>query len=330
MKFYVALLLLFFGTQVEAKKKISIIGCFGFNCKDSQLLFDEHASFRDCIHLPYVALKRELITLGHEVVIVNGIEDLNDSDVIISFHPDVESINHISIKASKIYISLEPPIVNTKIFDPVYTTAFDKVIMLCQDYADGKKFYKCNYPQARNSMIPDLVPFSEKKLCTMVVGNKSSSHPLELYTERVRAIEFFENNHPSDFDLYGLHWPSSYRSYRGSIVDKIDCLKKYKFALCYENSHSIKGYITEKIFDAFFAGCVPIYFGAPDITDYIPKECFIDRRNFKSNEDLYAFLENITQESYQEYITHIRSFLSSSKMELFSIQNFVKTIISHV
>ena len=41
------------------------------------------------------------------------------------------------------------------------------------------------------------------------------------------------------------------------------------------------GYISEKIFDCFFAGTVPLYLGAPDIEDYIPADTFIDLRQFR-------------------------------------------------
>ena len=39
---------------------------------------------------------------------------------------------------------------------------------------------------------------------------------------------------------------------------------------------NVNGYVTEKIFDAFKAGCVPVYWGAENITKYVPAECFID------------------------------------------------------
>jgi hypothetical protein len=42
------------------------------------------------------------------------------------------------------------------------------------------------------------------------------------------------------------------------VDSKKNTLEKYKFSICYENARDIPGYITEKIFDCFFAGCVPI------------------------------------------------------------------------
>ena len=44
------------------------------------------------------------------------------------------------------------------------------------------------------------------------------------------------------------------------VCDKIEWLKSYKFNICFENG-SYPGYLTEKLFDAFMAGCVPIYWG---------------------------------------------------------------------
>ena len=49
---------------------------------------------------------------------------------------------------------------------------------------------------------------------------------------------------------------------------------QYKFIAAFENSHT-NGYITEKIFNVFFAGCIPIYDGAPNIGKFINPQSFI-------------------------------------------------------
>lgn len=54
---------------------------------------------------------------------------------------------------------------------------------------------------------------------------------------------------------------------------------------------AMDGYITEKIIDCFYAGTIPLYLGAPDIDKYIPKDCYIDCRDFKSWTEM---LEKIT------------------------------------
>ena len=43
--------------------------------------------------------------------------------------------------------------------------------------------------------------------------------------------------------------------------DKINYLKKFKFNICPENINT-KNYVTEKIFEAIQADCIPIYYGS--------------------------------------------------------------------
>lgn len=57
--------------------------------------------------------------------------------------------------------------------------------------------------------------------------------------------------------------------------------RKYRFVICMENS-SHKGYVTEKIVNAMLAGCIPIYWGAPDIASHFNPASFI---HVKSRED---------------------------------------------
>ena len=88
---------------------------------------------------------------------------------------------------------------------------------------------------------------------------------------------------------------------------------------------SSNGYITEKIFDCFFAGCVPVYWGAEDITDYIPKDIFIDFRKFKDFEQLDNYLRNIDEETYRSMIAKTEEFLNSEMFgKLFSVGAYVK------
>jgi alpha(1,3/1,4) fucosyltransferase len=148
-----------------------------------------------------------------------------------------------------------------------------------------------------------------------------------LYSQRKAAIDFFERYAPQNFDFFGFGWPSTnYKTYKGIANNKTNTLKNYKFSICYENICNIHGYITEKIFGSFVAGCVPIYWGAEDVTDYIPKNCFIDKRNFKTLHDLYSFISAMKQDEYDAYIENIKRFLKSEQAHYFSIENFMYTL----
>lgn len=61
------------------------------------------------------------------------------------------------------------------------------------------------------------------------------------------------------------------RTYNDSAVQKY---RAYKFVVCCENSR-IPGYITEKFANAYLAGAVPIYLGAPDVNQWFNPKSFI-------------------------------------------------------
>ena len=177
-------------------------------------------------------------------------------------------------------------------------------------------------------MIQEVVPFEEKKLCTAIICNKWSAHPNELYSERKKVVDFFEKNSTNDFDFYGRWWGPVYKNYKGPVDKKVNYLKHYKFCFCYENIKDVPGYVTEKIFDCFAAACVPIYLGAPNVEDYIPQNCFIDRRKFTSDQQLYDYLKNMSKDQYEKYLTSAHQFLQSDKAKLFSTENFIQTFMN--
>jgi hypothetical protein len=60
-------------------------------------------------------------------------------------------------------------------------------------------------------------------------------------------------------------------NFAATLDSKHIILSAYKFVLAFENSIQTD-YVTEKLFDAFETGAVPVYFGAPNVVDYIPGE----------------------------------------------------------
>lgn len=126
----------------------------------------------------------------------------------------------------------------------------------------------------------------------------------------------------------------NYCNYKGVIEDKNLLLEDYKFNLCFENASNISTYITEKIFDCFNSGCVPVYLGSEDINKYIPKNTFIDFRQFNSNSEFYDYLNKMSKKTYLNYIENAKKFMESTCSEIFSADYnsniFLKHIISQI
>lgn len=94
--------------------------------------------------------------------------------------------------------------------------------------------------------------------------------------------------------------------------DKIEYLKKFKFNLCPENS-SGNGYVTEKIFNAIQAGCIPIYWGGknpePEILNH-DAIIFYDPKNPENSfNQVFELWQN--EKLYKEFC-HIPPFRSQS------------------
>ena len=92
----------------------------------------------------------------------------------------------------------------------------------------------------------------------------------------------------------------------------------------------IPGYISEKIFDCFFAGCVPVYLGASNITDFIPSDTFIDRRKFSGYSELFDYMNGLSESDYLNYQHSIKRFLKSQKILPFGADYFVNLILQEI
>jgi hypothetical protein len=194
------------------------------------------------------------------------------------------------------------------------------------------------------SQFPDigLIDFDEKKLLVDISANKFSSHPNELYSKRREAIRYFEQRFPNDFDLYGIGWDGQgkrafgllstrdtheYKSYRGRVSNKWDVLPRYRFAICYENA-IFDDYISQRLFDVLRCHCVPIYWGAPNIEEYVDADAFVDRRRFASNDVLAEYLASVTREQYAEMLEAGRRFLNSERFSKFLGESWGENLLS--
>jgi alpha(1,3/1,4) fucosyltransferase len=225
------------------------------------------------------------------------------------------TLNYVDQFLHKIVLFLwEPPVVAAHLYDTLLHKKLSKIFTWVDDLVDGKKYFKIYYPVYFhwNFDVVALKSFDDKKLCTLINADKESPHPLELYSARREAINFFEQHHTDDFDFYGFLWPTNvYKNYRGTVMCPRECLKKYRFCICYENMRDTRGYITEKLFNCFIGYCVPVYWGASNITDYVPEGCFIDKRKFNDYETLYQYLKRMPAAEYVRYLENIVQFLQS-------------------
>jgi hypothetical protein len=77
-------------------------------------------------------------------------------------------------------------------------------------------------------------------------------------------------------------------------------------------------------------GTVPIYLGAPDITDWVPEDCFIDQRRFDGYAELREHLRSLSPEEIQGYREAARAFLVSERFRPFRKETFAAKFVESV
>jgi len=290
--------------------------------------------------LPLLRLRQAIEMSGNKIYTADRIEEFR-SHFAEKFYISLGNHNRYqnlpkNINLLAIFL-LEPPLVArggyqklpelTKIFKAVYVHNIDG-----DGYSltgvDKTKLQKLYCPQPFDDV--QYPWWNENNRINKVVAISGNHNPglrkPEYYSLRIKAVA--ELNKYKAIDLYGrgwdrwrsrqsMWWPywrnfiALMQTYRGSCESKIDVLSKYRFSLCLENM-PMQGYITEKIFDCFYAGTIPIYLGASDIYQYIPKQSMIDVRDYNSWSELWSEISTMSESRWNQYRVAAREFIKST------------------
>lgn len=341
-------------------------------------LFDRHSlrNRDDCLE-PFRVLREEAQKLDIQL---HTLDVLLERGVRPNFNLYLESLPIIPIEGCKNYlIRFETELTVPINGDPDYLNQFDGIFTWDQDLlgSDNGNLLRQQiratplYPICYPNVPPLLYRFNEivnpgfsgRDIGCALIGSNRHANILdarELYSERVKAIRWFEKNTTNFFSLFGNGWlvpqkrlgaigkikyrlekiptylfgKKAFPSYRGPAKTKFDIFIRARFSICFENAKNIHGYITEKIFDCLFAGCVPIYWGEPTIEGIIPRACFIDFREFAQKPDpygeLYDCINNMSETTYLKYQEAGRDFLSSTGFDPFTSKAFSDSILRRI
>ena len=302
---------------------------------------------RNDILAPYRHIKQIFRDHGYEFNTQDITPALEaDAVLYLEMPPEVPNIEN---KQKSYLFACETNLIRPRNWIPALHKHFKTVFTVIEYKNPHAEFIKVNFPQIWKRKL-DPVPFSQKKLCTLIAGAKLSLERDELYSERIKWINWFTAHHPTDFDFYGTGWnklvmigplflrifnkiPGFFNifrpkltNYKGVADDKYAILNKYKFSICFENVKNINGNLSEKIFDCFFSNNIPIYWGALDILKYVPKDCFIDPNNFDSMADLHLYMNKMSESQYNQYLFAAREFLNSARFNEHSLKQFADAI----
>jgi len=239
-------------------------------------------------------------------------------------------------------VRMEPKVVLPANFARGRSRQFEKIITLggIPGQADNGLPWPQNWPAQFSFSDPERKSRLERAV--LVNSHKISLIKGELYSLRRASLLQIK-----EIDLYGPGWESpisiqiikllkafmfailnlqfpqiqsmrwwfrKFKNWQGVAPEKVEIMSNYKYALVIENSHE---YMSEKLFDAFFAGCIPVYVGPPVEKFGIPKELVFQAE--PNLESISRALHQAKLKDYEDYLRSLKKYLESP--ETFTLWN---------
>ena len=217
-------------------------------------------------------------------------------------------------------------------------------------------FHYVNYPHhptVKISEDPRIYRYS--MVCSnrnILFGKKYES----LYYERQKVISYAEKAH-KEFFLFGADWHLPFAKkgalsrighammrqykqqtsdrkrlscYMGRVKSKNEVLRRSTFNFCYENIRNYEGYVSEKLWDAVAASCIPVYWPSGfTYKEFIPSELVIDASNFQMPENLFSYLDSISDREIRLWQGELAKYLPSLIPKI-SFDNYSKVIVDAI
>jgi len=204
------------------------------------------------------------------------------------------AVNQVSSPV-KIAWVIEPKNLLPPIYEHVVAleNEFDLIFTYEQELLDrNPEKYKFQFCDAINIDRESISMHEKNKLVSMIASEKTW-----LFGHRLRHIivkSLLPQMKDFEIDLFG------------NVVDKhidmkSDSLNDYMFQIAIENAQRTN-YFSEKIYDCFATGTVPIYWGAPNIADFFDMDGILV---FNTPGELKNILKSLSVEKYQSMLPAI-------------------------
>ena len=193
---------------------------------------------------------------------------------------------HLNYNAIKIFISGENIRTDWNCAD--YAIDFDYIDFLDRHFRFPLAFWSYNYCDSiaiKNRC--DNIKY-KNQFCSFIVSAQAPYSPRDDFFKKLCEYKKVDSGGKH---LNNIGGPIGNR-YNNFAKSKLEWLKNYKFNICFENSYH-PGYVTEKIFQAFSAGCIPIYWGDPTINDILNPKSFINISDFKNFDEAIDCIKEI-------------------------------------
>jgi glycosyl transferase family 10 (putative fucosyltransferase) len=193
--------------------------------------------------------------------------------------------------------SMESAVNYPVLSSPAFLSRFDLVMTYARTADIWSPYYPrwASWTEALRRPLPAKTEDAPVAMFQSASHNKS--HRIEFARELMSNIQV---------DSYGqvLKNRSLAEGVDQRRTTKLETIARYKFCLALENVSEID-YVTEKFFDPLLVGTVPVYRGAPNVSQFAPgNDAFINAADFSSPRELALYLKELASddEAYRRYL----------------------------
>lgn len=170
--------------------------------------------------------------------------------------------------------------------------------------------------------------FDNKSKDLSIIVTKRGNHwgAVNIYDQRVALGDALTKY--NDIDVYGTLWENNNQNIHGETWNKFVGLSDYKFSVALENT-SENNYITEKFYDCLLTNTIPIYHGAPNVSDYFDHNGFVYLPDIYDTNGCVEIIRNLFDNIDNEYQKRKNACINNKNVYLnkHNIINKIKNII---
>jgi len=307
----------------------------------------------------------EVYKRGYESNMVFGTADVipkENADIVIYMNQvDPKDVVAQKLKCPgqrAILVMLETALGARYTLNPKNHVAYDAVFTYVLPLVDGMRYFFLPPRAFYRHRINTGVPFEQRRIGCLVGTNRRFRYRSGVFTMRKgwkfslrdwidyvfcpgelislrselgKACATYPNG---GFDLFGEGWdllPETRNVCLGiPRQSTLTYIGRYRYYFAFENHAGDYGLISERIWDALWGDTVPVYLGHTGIDQFIPRECYIDARQFKKPREMLDWLYRAPESTWEKYHTAGREFIRSSAVEKFLPEAFAECFVRQI
>lgn len=178
-------------------------------------------------------------------------------------------------------------------------------------------------PKDVEQLHDPLAKCDDKSVC-MVLERRNLSGAYAINGTALQCLDGLRERFVKDLravTVYGRGWDSYKGSAnvtvghtRGKEADRkpsVELIKHFTFNIIVENCDA-DGYVSEKLYDCLIAGAIPLYYGNNNDDVGIPRDVYVDLRQFESPADLQGFLDSLSLDD----IRRMKQTIAAKRMDV--------------